>query len=93
MAQVLTDFEKTYISTNTDTYPFAGKGTLHSIVVGTTAAGAITVADGTASASTTFAVLKSGIAEGTYLFDCVCKTGLKITTAASSLITVMWKQA
>lgn len=89
----LTDYVPTYISTNTTTQVFTGKGTLHSIVVGTSAAGAITVADGTASASTTFAILKSSIGEGTYTFDCSISNGLRITTAASSLITVVWAQA
>lgn len=86
------DYVPTYISTNTTTQVFTGKGTLHAITIGTTAAGAITVADGTASASTTFAVLKSSVVEGTYRFDCSCSNGLRITTAASSLITVMWSQ-
>lgn len=86
------DYVPTYISTNTTTQIFTGKGVLHAIVVGTTAAGAITVADGTAVSSATFAVLKSSVAEGTYRFDCACATGLRITTAASSLITVIWAQ-
>ncbi len=92
MSQQYSDYVPTYISTNTTTQVLTGKGMLHSIVVGTTAAGAITVADGTAASSTTFAVLKSGIAEGTYRFDCSVSTGLRITTAASSLITVIWAQ-
>jgi hypothetical protein len=63
---------------------------LHTIVVGTTAAGSITVYDNTAASGTILAVLKSSIAEGTFTFDVAFSTGLTIVTAAASLITVSW---
>lgn len=92
MAKQYSDYVPTYISTNTTTQVLTGRGTLHAITIGTTAVGAITIADGTAASSTTFAVLKSSIAEGTYIFNCSVSNGLRITTAASPLITVMWAQ-
>ena len=82
------EFEKTYISSATTTIPFTGKGILHNIVIGTTAAGTITIKDGT----TTIQVLKSSIAEGTYWFDVAIADGLSIVTAAASKITVTWQK-
>ena len=90
MAQVLTDFNKTYISTNTDTQVFTGPGTLIAIVIGETAAGAITLADGLTGAGTTFGVLKASIAERTYNFNCQISTGLTINTGAATKMTVIW---
>ena len=62
-----------------------GSGTLHSIVVNTTAAGTITVTD----ASGTIAVLKASIAEGNYLYDVGWQGYLRVETAAASNITVI----
>jgi hypothetical protein len=87
-------YEYTYIdsATTTQIEPASGAGrvALHYIVVGTTAAGAISVIDGYAGTTANVAVLKSNIAEGTYRFDAVMKTGLRIVTAAASKITVVW---
>ncbi len=87
------DYVPSYISSATTTQVATGKGMLHSITIGETAAGAITIADGTASASTTFAVLKASVAEGTYRFDCAFATGLRITTAGATKMTVTYAQA
>ncbi len=65
-------------------------GFLHSIVVNTTAAGAITVYDNTSAAEPIIAVLKSNIGENTYTFDVNFITGLTIVTAAASDITVSY---
>ena len=92
MAQVLTDYNKTYIATNTDTQVFTGPGTLIRVILGETAAGAITFGDGLTGAATTFAVLKASIVEGSYEFNCQISTGLTITTAGASKVTVIWKK-
>jgi hypothetical protein len=62
-----------------------GPGVLHAIVVNTTAAGSITVAD----AGGTIAVLKSNIAEGTYVYDVAFSGYLRIEPVAASNITVL----
>lgn len=78
------------ITTNTTTTVKSDPGVLHSIVVNTTAAGAITIYDNTAASGTKIGTLKSSIAEGTYYFDVNFNTGLTIVTAASSDITVTY---
>lgn len=79
-----------YISTATTTVVKSGAGVLHTIVVGETAAGAITVYDNTAASGTIIAVLKSSIGENTYTFDRAFTTGLTIVTAAASKIHVSY---
>ena len=76
-----------YIST-ADTYTLTQKteGVLHSIVVGTTAAGTITVSDNKG----TIAVLKASVGEGTYLYDVVYNGFLKVVTAGESTLTVSY---
>lgn len=80
----------THIATNTTTLIKTGPGTLHSIVVNTTAAGSIKVEDALTDTTPVIATLKASIAEGTYLYDVVFTTGLNIVTAGSSDITVSW---
>ena len=76
-----------YISTNTTTIVSSKDGgVLHSIVIGETAAGAITISDN----SGTIGVLKTSIAEGTYIFDTSYTGHLTIVTAAASKITVCY---
>jgi len=93
MSQVSTDYQKSYISTATDTQVFTGPGTLISVILGETAAGAITLGDGLTGAATTFSVLKASIAEGQYDYNCQISTGLTITTAGASKMTVIWKKS
>jgi hypothetical protein len=62
-----------------------GSGVLHSIVVGTTAAGSITIAD----ASGTLALLKASIPEGVYEFDLTYSGYLRVEPVAASDITVV----
>lgn len=81
-------YDSGYISTATTTTLKTRAGKLHSIVVGETAAGAITIYDNTAGSGTVIGVLKASVVEGTYLFDCAFNTGLTIVTAAASKITV-----
>jgi hypothetical protein len=62
-----------------------GSGVLHAIVVNTTAAGAITVAD----ASGTIAVLPANVAVGTYVYDVNYSGFLRVEPAAASNVTIV----
>ena len=81
----------TNITTATTTTVKSGRGVLARIVVGTTAAGAITIYDNTAASGTIIGKLKSSIVEGTYHYGVKFGTGLTIVTAAASDITVVWE--
>lgn len=83
----------TNITTNTATQVATGKGRLHLVVVNTAAAGTVIIADGTAASSTVIGTLKASVAEGTYVYDVYFAKGLRITTAASTDITVSWSQS
>lgn len=80
-----------YISTATTTQVKTGAGMLHSIIIGETAAGAISIIDNTAGTTVNIGQLKSSIAEGTYIFNCKFESGLRIVTAAASKITVVYR--
>jgi hypothetical protein len=84
-------FPNTYISSATTTVVKTGVGVLHSIVVGETAAGSITIYDNTAGSGTIIGVLKASIAEGTYVFNTSFSVGLTIVTAGASKITVNYR--
>ena len=77
-----------YYISSADTYTLSQKseGVLHSVVVGETAAGTITISD----SKGTIAVLKVSIGEGTYLYDVSWTGFLKIVTGAASKITVSY---
>lgn len=62
-----------------------GNGVLKSIVIGTTAAGSITIAD----SSGTLALLKASISEGVYEFDIAYSGYLRVEPVAASDITVI----
>jgi len=81
-------FKSKYISTATTTQ-FGDKpnGVLHSVVIGETAAGAITISDQVG----TIAVLKASIVEGTYLFDVAYTGYIKVVTAGASKLSVTYK--
>lgn len=64
-----------------------GSGIIHSVIVNTTAAGAVTLKDSTG----TIAVLKSNIAEGTYYYDVDVSGFLEVVLAAASDITVSYR--
>jgi hypothetical protein len=76
-----------YISTATTTAVKDAPGYVKGILVGTTAAGTITVNDG----SNTVAVLKSSIAEGFYPIEAYFATDIEVVTAAASKITVIYR--
>lgn len=84
-------FEKAYISSATTTQVKTGAGVLHSIVVGETAAGAISIIDNTSGSTVNIGQLKASILEGTYEFDVAFSAGLRIITAGASKITVVYR--
>ena len=84
-------YQNSYISTATTTTVKTGRGNFGGIVIGETAAGAITIYDNTAGSGTVIGVLKASIAEGTYTFDTSFTTGLTIVTAGASKITVLFE--
>lgn len=79
-----------HISSAATTTVKSGEGTLHSLVVNTTAAGATTIYDNTAGSGTVIAVLKSSVAEGFFLYDVKFTVGLTVVTAAASDLTVSY---
>lgn len=86
----LPNYSSVYIATATTTTVKSGAGVLHLVVLGETAAGAITLYDNTAGSGTILAVLKASIVEGTYIFDIAFSTGLTIVTAGASKLTVSY---
>jgi hypothetical protein len=84
-------FSRAYISTGATTTIKSGAGLLHTITIGETAAGAITVYDNTAGSGTIIAVFKASIAEQTFVLDVLFTTGLTIVTAAGSKLTVSYR--
>lgn len=84
-------FTYSYISTATTTQVKSGAGFLHAIVVGETAEGKISVIDNTSGTTVNIGALKASIVEGTYVFNCLFTTGLRIITAAASKITVIYR--
>lgn len=83
-------FRSAYISSATTTTVKSGNGRLHTITLGETAAGTITIYDNTAGSGTVLAVLKASIAEQTFTFDIAFDTGLTIVTAGASKLTVSY---
>lgn len=83
-------FKTAYISTATTTTVKTGNGRLHSITLGETAAGAITIYDNTAASGTVIAVLKASVVEQTFIFDVAFTTGLTIVTAGASKLQVSY---
>lgn len=82
----------TYVATNTTTQAVTGRALLVGILVGETAAGAITVYNEIGSGTTDIkAVLKASIAEGWYPLNIVMSTGIKVVTAGASKITIVYR--
>ena len=84
-------FAPLYISTATTTVVKSGPGFLHSITIGETAAGAITIYDNTAGSGTVIQVLKASIAEQTFVFNVSFAVGLTIVTAGASKLSVSYR--
>ena len=85
------DYLGKYIATATTTQVKTGAGALKAIVVGTEAAGAIKIIDGTSGTTTNLGELESGANPGTYEFNCQFTSGLRIVTAAATKITVIYR--
>jgi len=84
------DNKYTYISTATTTQVNTGRTILKKIIIGETAAGAISIIDNTTGTTVNVGQLKASITEGVYEFNCLLSTGLRIVTAGASKITVVW---
>jgi len=80
-----------YIATATTTQVKTGAGFLKGIVINTTAAGAISIIDGTSGSVVNMGLLKSSVVEGTYEYNIAFTVGLRIITAAASDITVVYR--
>ena len=85
------DYKVKYISTATTTQVKTGAGYLKAIVIGETAAGAISIIDNTSGTTANMGVLKASVAEGTYEFNCKFQAGLRIVTAGASKISVIYR--
>ena len=84
------DYNYAYISTATTTQVATGGGRLIRIILGETAAGAISLIDNTAGTTANIGVLKASIVEGTYEFGVNFAAGLRIVTAGASKLTVVY---
>jgi hypothetical protein len=74
------------ITTATTTNVSTKSAILRRIVIGTTAAGTITVNDGLG----TVLVLKASMPEGSYQVDALCVSKLDVITGAASDITIVY---
>ena len=81
----------TYISTATATQVYTGACTLVALVVNATAAGTVSIIDGTSGVLPTVGQLKASVVEGTYEYNVTMGNGLRINTAAASNVTVVWR--
>lgn len=90
MAQLKDNYQYTYISTTTTTQVATGAGQLIRIIVGTTAAGSILIIDNTSGSTPLIGTIVASIPEKSIEFGINFANGLRITTAANSLITVVW---
>ena len=79
------------MATTVSTVVKSGAGTLHAIIINSTAAGTITVYDNTAGSGTKIATLKASIVEGTYTFNVKFGTGLYVIPAAASNVTYVYR--
>lgn len=88
--QLRDNYKYQAITTATTTQVDTGQGQLIAIIVGETAAGAISIIDNTTGTTANIGTLKASIAEGTYWFLSQYATGLMIITAGASKITVVY---
>lgn len=92
MSQIRDDYKKTYISTAVTTQVFIGAGRLHAIVLGTAvdAAGDISIIDNISGTTVNLLLIQATALSQTYTFDCQITTGLRIITAGTDFITVVY---
>lgn len=85
MAAPITLYNATHLSGAATTVVLTGPGTLHAIVVGTSA-GTITAYDNTSGSGTVLSVIS---AAGTFVFDLACKVGLTLVLSSTADVTVL----
>jgi hypothetical protein len=87
-------FEYTHIAgAKTTQVATGGALTLHYITVNKTDAGAITIYDEAAGATTTtVAILQASVLPGTFRYDAMMLKGIQIVTAAASDLTICWSR-
>lgn len=66
------------------------QGVLHSLVINTTVASAVTVYDSLVGSGTAIATFQASAGLGTYIYDVRFTVGLTIVTAGASNITVAY---
>jgi hypothetical protein len=89
MPRIQENYSSAYIGTATTTVIKPSAGFLHTLTLGETAAGAITIYDNaTAASGTIIAAFKASIAEQTFTIDAAFKNGCTIITAGASKLTV-----
>lgn len=86
------EYNNTNIATNTTIQVATGRGVLQAITINNTSAGSIKIIDNTSGSTANIGILKASIAEGTYWYNCLFTTGLRIITAGTSDITVTYSQ-
>lgn len=79
-----------HISTTTTTQVYTGPCILKSIVVNTTAAGAISIIDNISGSTVNIGSLQASVLPGTYHYNVPISKGIRIVTAADSDITVTY---
>ena len=84
------DYNYKYLATAATTQVATGRSFLHAIIVGTTAAGTIKVIDHISGSTVNVAELKDSVADGTYVFNCVMKAGIRIIASANTKFTVIY---
>jgi hypothetical protein len=84
------NYKYAYIADAATTQVDIGQGQLIRIIVGETAAGAISIIDNTTGSTVNIGTLKASIVEGTYDFNVQYALGLRIITAGASKITVVY---
>lgn len=90
MSQYRDNYQYAYIDSATTTQVDTGQGQLIKIILGETAAGAISIIDGTSGSTVNLATLKASIAEGVYDFNIQYKSGIRVITAGASKLTVVY---
>ena len=83
-------YKYAYIDTATTTQVHTGACTLHRIILGETAAGAISICDETSGTTANVGTLKASIVEDTYEYGIGLAKGLRIVTGAASKLTVVY---
>lgn len=84
------DYKYTNITTATTTQVFSGNGRLFRVVLNETTDGAITISDSTSAGTPLIAVIATSIAPTTLYYGIKLTSGLRITTAGASDVTIIW---